>query len=219
MTKVLVLVFTVLFSYLFGSMNSAIVVCRIMKGKDIREYGSNNAGLTNVLRVFGKPTAAVTLIVDLIKGVVAVLLCKYVALHFDVEILSNPLFICYLAGIVVILGHVFPLYYGFRGGKGVLLTATTLLAIDPFTCALALSVFVIVVSLSKYVSLASILAGIAYPIITFITQTMRDYDKVWMNVVFTSLIALLIVVKHRSNIKRLLSGTENKLSFKSKSKE
>lgn len=219
MTKIMVLVFTVLFSYLFGSMNSAIVVCRIMQGKDIREYGSNNAGLTNVLRVFGKPTAIVTLIVDLIKGVVAVLLCKYVAVAFDVEWFSNPLFISYIAGIFVIVGHVFPLYYGFRGGKGVLLTATTLLAIDPLTCALALSVFIVIVALTKYVSLASILAGTSYPVITLITQTMRSYELVWMNVICTSLIALLIVVKHRSNISRLINKTENKLSFKSKNKE
>lgn len=219
MTKILVLAFTVLFSYLFGSMNSAIVVCRIMQGKDIREYGSNNAGLTNVLRVFGKPTAIVTLIVDLIKGVAAVLICKYVAVAFDVEWFSNPLFISYVAGIFVIIGHVFPLYYGFRGGKGVLLTATTLLAIDPLTCGLALSVFIVIVAATRYVSLGSILAAASYPVITFITQSMRDYNYIWMNVICTALIAVLIIAKHRSNISRLISKTESKLSFKSKSKE
>lgn len=219
MTKYIVLAFTILFPYLLGSMNSAIVVCKTLQGKDIREYGSNNAGLTNVLRVFGKPTAIVTLIVDLIKGVAAVLICKYVAIGFDVEFFGNPLFISYLAGVFVIIGHVFPLYYGFRGGKGVLLTATTLLAIDPLTWFFAMLVFFAIVALSRYVSLASMLAAISYPIITGITQTMRDYDHVLMNVFCTSFIALLIVVKHHANISRLIHGTENRLGSKPKDKE
>ena len=216
---VFVLLFTVLFSYLFGSMNSAIVVCRIMHGKDIREYGSKNAGLTNVLRTFGKPTALIMLIVDLVKGMAAVFICRALANHFDVEVLSNPLFISYLAGVLVIVGHIFPCYYGFRGGKGVLLTATTLLAIDPLTCGIALLVFIITVSITKYVSLSSILGAITYPVCTIISQTIRDSDKYakpWQNTLFALAIAVLIIVKHHENISRLLSGTENKLSFKSK---
>lgn len=216
---VFIVLFTVIFSYLFGSMNSAIVVCRIMHGKDIREYGSNNAGLTNVLRTFGKLTAAIMLIVDIIKGMAAVFICRLLANHFGVELLSNPLFISYLAGVLVILGHVFPCYYGFRGGKGVLLTATTLLAIDPLTCAIALSIFIITVSISKYVSLASILAAISYPIFTFVTQMLRDYDKPWQNALFALAICILIVAKHHANISRLINGTENKLSFKSKKQQ
>lgn len=216
---VFIILFTVIFSYLFGSMNSAIVVCRIMHGKDIREYGSNNAGLTNVLRTFGKLTAAIMLIVDIIKGMAAVFICRLLANHFGVELFSNPLFISYLAGVLVILGHVFPCYYGFRGGKGVLLTATTLLAIDPLTCAIALSIFIITVSISKYVSLASILAAISYPIFTFVTQMLRDYDKPWQNALFALAICILIVAKHHANISRLINGTENKLSFKSKKQQ
>lgn len=214
--SIFVFVFTVVFSYLLGSMNSAIVVCRIMQGKDIREYGSGNAGLTNVLRTFGKPTAAVTLVVDLIKGVAAVMLCRLLASQLDVVLFGNEMTVRYLAGLFVMLGHIFPCYYGFRGGKGVLLTATTALAIDPATCGVAFTVFLIVILLSRYVSLASISAAAAYPIVTFLMQLVRGYESPWMDALFTLAMSALIISRHHSNIKRLLNGTEDKLSLKSR---
>ena len=127
--------FTLVFSYLLGSVNSAITVCKIWKKADIRDYGSNNAGLTNVLRVFGKGPAAATLLFDLAKGVCAVLVCRIIVTYaFDVTFFNNDRFIGYVAGIAVMLGHIFPVFYGFHGGKGVLVAATTLIAIDPLTC-------------------------------------------------------------------------------------
>ena len=151
------LAFTIIFSYLFGSLNSAIIVCRVLKHKDIRDYGSNNAGLTNVLRVFGKGPAAATLLCDLAKGVLAVVICRLVVTNgFGVTFFHDDKFIGYLAGFFVMLGHIFPVFYGFHGGKGVLIAATTLIAIDPLTCAFSVAVFAIVLA-ATYAPLSHIL--------------------------------------------------------------
>ena len=207
------------FSYLIGSINSAITVCRILKKKDIRDYGSGNAGLTNVLRVFGKGPALVTLLADLAKGVIAVVVCRLVVTYgFDVVFFNNKLFIGYIAGLTVMLGHIFPVFYGFHGGKGVLITATTLLAIDPLTCLLSVTVFAIVLALSKYVSLGSICAAVAYPIFTVLTQSWRDIDSHWVNAGMACIFTVFIIFMHRSNIQRLLNGTENKFGSKKKDK-
>ncbi len=211
------LVFTIVFSYLLGSVNSAITVCRILKQDDIRKYGSKNAGLTNVLRVYGKGPALATLLFDLAKGVIAVLVCRFIVTNLlNVTLFNNEMFIGYVAGLCVMLGHIFPVFYGFHGGKGVLIAATTLLAIDPLTCVFALSVFIIVVAITKYVSVGSICAGYAYPLFTVITQLLRDINGVWLNTFMALVIGVLITYMHRTNIERLKAGTENKLSLKSK---
>lgn len=208
------------FSYLFGSINSAITVCKLWKKKDIRDYGSNNAGLTNVLRVFGKGPALATLLCDLAKGVIAVVICRIVVTRLaGVVFFDNKLFIGYVAGLAVMLGHIFPIFYGFHGGKGVLLTATTLLAIDPLTCLFSVLVFAIVLALTKYVSVGSICAAIAYPIFTIVTQSMRDIQGHWINTGMALIFTVLIIWMHRSNIKRLLNGTENKFGSKKKDRE
>ncbi len=217
MDYVLSIAFTVVFSYLLGSVNSAITVCKLWKKADIRNYGSNNAGLTNVLRVFGKGPALATLLLDLAKGVCAVLVCRWLVTHvFDVTFFGNDRFIGYVAGIAVMLGHIFPIFYGFHGGKGVLVAATTLIAIDPLTCILAILIFIVVVAFSKYVSLGSLAAAFTYPFLTLLTQYIRHSDGVWQNVLMSCIIGFLIVYMHRPNIKRLRAGTENKLSFGSK---
>ncbi|MBR6873586.1 MAG: glycerol-3-phosphate 1-O-acyltransferase PlsY [Ruminococcus sp.] len=217
MKEVLSIVFTVVFSYLVGSINSAITVCKLSGKEDIRKLGSGNAGLTNMLRVYGKKPALATLIADLLKGVVAVVICRVVVTYaFDVVFFDNKLFIGYVAGLAVMLGHIFPVFYGFHGGKGVLITATTLLAIDPLTCLLSVTVFAIVLALSKYVSLGSICAAIAYPIFTVLTQSWRDISAHWINAGMASIFTVFIIFMHRSNIKRLLSGTENKFGSKKK---
>lgn len=211
------LAFTIVFSYLLGSVNSAITVCKIAKKADIRDYGSHNAGLTNVLRVFGKGPAAATLVFDLAKGVIAVVVCRLVVTHgFGVVFFNNDRFIGYVAGLVVMLGHIFPVFYKFHGGKGVLIAATTLIAIDPLTCVCAVSVFAIVVYITKYVSVGSIVAAYSYPIFTILTQSLRHIDGAWQNMLMGLAIAFLITYMHRPNIERLKAGTENKFSFKKK---
>ena len=218
----LAIAFTVIFSYLFGSLNSAILVCKAWKHKDIRDYGSNNAGLTNVLRVFGKGPALATLIFDLIKGVAAVIICRVVVTNvMGVTFFGDDEFIGYLAGFIVMLGHIFPVYYGFHGGKGVLLAATTLLTIDPLTCALSVGVFILLVVLTKYVSVGSIAAAISYPIFTFVVQTfiIKYPEGVIPNTIVAAMIGAVIVYMHKPNIKRLMNGTENKFGSKNKTTE
>ncbi|MBR1663819.1 MAG: glycerol-3-phosphate 1-O-acyltransferase PlsY [Ruminococcus sp.] len=214
--------FTVVFSYLVGSLNSAIIVCRLWKKQDIREYGSKNAGLTNVLRVYGKGPALATLLCDLAKGVIAVVVCRIIVHQvIGVEFFDDPHFIGYVAGLFVMLGHCFPVFYGFHGGKGVLLAATTLLAIDPLTCVLSVAVFALMVALTKYVSVGSICAAVAYPTFTFIMQHFV-YDKgyaVLPNTLVAFLICVLIIYLHKPNIQRLLAGTENKFGDKKNKKE
>ena len=220
MKEFLCILFTVVFSYLFGSINSAITVCKIWKKKDIRDYGSNNAGLTNVLRVFGKGPALATLLCDLAKGVIAVVICRIVVKRIaGVVFFDNKLFIGYVAGLAVMLGHIFPIFYGFHGGKGVLLTATTLLAIDPLTCLFSVMVFAVVLALTKYVSVGSICAAVAYPIFTIVTQSMRDIQGHWINAGMALIFTVLIIWMHRSNIRRLMNGTENKFGSKKKNQE
>ncbi|MGN1134397.1 MAG: glycerol-3-phosphate 1-O-acyltransferase PlsY [Oscillospiraceae bacterium] len=215
--KITAIVFTIVISYLIGSINSAITVCKIAKHDDIRKYGSNNAGLTNVFRVYGKGPALATLLCDLAKGVIAVLICRLVVTYvFGVTFFDNTMFIGYIAGFAVMLGHIFPVFYGFHGGKGVLLAASTLLAIDPLTCLLSVSLFVIIVAITKYISIGSICAAVSYPIFTIITQMLRHTKGAVPDMIVAILIASCIIYMHRSNIKRLIAGTENKFSFKSK---
>lgn len=217
MNIVFSLAFTVIFSYLFGSLNSAIIVCRLLKKKDIRDYGSNNAGLTNVLRVFGKGPAIVTLLCDLAKGVIAVVVCRLVVHNvFDVVLFNDVKFIGYIAGFFVMLGHIFPVFYGFHGGKGVLIAATTLIAIDPLTCLFSVTVFAILLAATKYVSVGSICAAASYPLFTFIDQQFlnSNADAVLPNTLVAACIGALIIYMHKPNIKRLINGTENKFGKK-----
>lgn len=211
------LAFTIFFSYLFGSLNSAIIVCKIWKKKDIRDYGSNNAGLTNVLRVFGKGPALATLLCDLAKGVIAVVLCRHIVSGaFDTVFFGDDKFIGYVAGLFVMLGHIFPVFYGFHGGKGVLIAATTLLAIDPLTCLFSVSVFAVLLAATKYVSVGSICAAVSYPLFTFIDQHFLygSGDAVLPNTLVALCIGILIIYMHKPNIKRLMNGTENKFGKK-----
>lgn len=217
MTEILCIAVTAIVSYLFGSLNSAILVCRILKHDDIRKYGSKSAGLTNVLRVYGKAAALITLLCDLFKGIIAVVLARLIVTDvFEVLFFGDDLFIGYIAGICVVLGHIFPLYYGFKGGKGVLTSCTTMLAVDPVSTLLCLAVFIILVSFTKYVSLGSMVSSISYPIFTGITQTIRGYDGIWLNIMLAAVFSVVIVYKHKANIIRLKNHEENKLSFKNK---
>lgn len=204
---------SIIFAYLLGSVNSAITVVRIWKKKDIREFGSKNAGLTNTLRVFGKGPALVTLICDLLKGVIAVLVARLIGNLFGVD---NTLMVGYCAGIFCFLGHIYPVFYNFKGGKGVLMAATTLLAIDPITFCIIIPFFILLVLITKYVSLSSIISAVLYPILTYFSQSLRGYDTPLLNAGFALVMCIIIISKHKANIKRLIDGTENKFSLSKK---
>ncbi len=217
MVSISVIVLCCVAAYLIGSCNSAIITVKLLRHEDIRNFGSKNAGLTNVLRCFGKGPALVTLLADLLKGSLTILAVKAVvrAAGYTGDIMT----VGYLAGLLVMLGHVFPVYYGFKGGKGVLVTATVLLAIDPPTFGVVIPVFAIVLALSKYVSVSSITAAVAYPVVTFLLQFFvrkMEFSAVMCHTLFAAVSSFLIIYMHRANVKRLMEGTENKFSFSKK---
>lgn len=194
-----------LVAYLIGSISFAIIFSKKFAGFDVRERGSNNAGTTNVLRTVGKKAAALTLICDILKGVVAVLLAMLASniwQEADGELLK------YLAGLMAIIGHTFPVYYGFKGGKGVATSLGVLLVVNPQIGIICLVFALIIMIATRMVSLGSVLAATLFPILTVFMV-----DSFGAKVI-SILIALLVIFNHRSNIKRLKNGTENKISFK-----
>ncbi|MCM1524918.1 MAG: glycerol-3-phosphate 1-O-acyltransferase PlsY [Ruminococcus sp.] len=209
-------------SYLLGSCNSSIIVVKLLKKEDIREHGSKNAGLTNTLRCYGKLPALLTLIGDLAKGVIAAFLSIAAAKLILGENYEDVYFIDrraigYISGFFSILGHIFPVYYGFKGGKGVLVSCSILLVIDPVTFCIVIPFFAVVVILSKYVSLGSILAAAVYPAITFFVHRYAYGIPLGRSLLHTGLVLLtsaLLIYMHRSNIERLRNGTENKFGSK-----
>lgn len=184
--------------YLLGSINSSIIVGRLYR-KDIRMYGSGNAGTTNTLRVLGKKAALLVLIGDLLKGILSYLIGYYITKEPTAGM---------IAGSASILGHVWPIYFGFRGGKGVLTSFAVMLMMDWKISLMVLGIFIIVVILTRYVSLGSIIAAICLPILAAILS--RPVTQI----VFSIIIAVLLIFMHRANIKRLASGTESKLGTK-----
>lgn len=219
---ILAILISAVLSYLLGSFNSSILVVRLLKHQDIREFGSHNAGLTNTLRCFGKGCAALTLVGDLAKGIVAVLLSKDICelLGTGLTAQNDVHFIGYIAGIFAILGHVFPIYYHFKGGKGVLVGVSVFLGIDwkVFLCLIV--IFAVVLAISKYVSLGSIIAAACCPVVTFLFQFWQRGDLpmwyLWLNTGLAALMGAWVIYMHRTNIQRLKAGNENKFSFHSK---
>lgn len=214
-------VISAVISYLLGSCNSSIIVVRLLKRQDIREVGSKNAGLTNTLRCFGKFPALLTLIGDLAKGIVSVLLSILVFRLIPGEGSFNSQTVGYISGIFAILGHIFPVYYGFRGGKGVLVASSILLVIDPLTFGIIIPFFAVVLCISKYVSVASIASAVFYPVLTFLLHYFAEGEPLDVCLTHTALVSvtsILLIYMHRTNIQRLKNGTENKF-FKKKTSD
>lgn len=205
-------------SYLLGSCNSAIITVKLIKHVDVRDYGSKNAGLTNTLRCFGKVCALFTLLGDMLKGVLAVLISRGIFSWFGIGFGADndTRFIGYIAGIFAVIGHVFPIYYNFKGGKGILVSAAVLLAVDPLSFCIVIPFFAVVLAITRYVSVASISAAVIYPFVTFFTQYFRNsytLAQASLNTVFVVITSIMLIYMHRTNIKRLKNGTENKFSF------
>lgn len=207
--------------YLLGSINSAILTVKILKHEDIRNFGSGNAGLTNTLRCFGKQCALFTLIGDLSKGVIAVFLSQIFGNMLTGGTADLYLLGC-IAGIFAMLGHVFPLYHQFKGGKGVLVGVSIFLVLDWRVFLILIGIFSIVLAISKYVSLSSMIATICCPIATGLAQTFLPdirhqtftTGQIWLHVGILCIMAFMIIFMHRSNIKRLINHTEPKLGEK-----
>ncbi len=196
-------------AYLIGSINFAMVLSRARYHQDIRDYGSKNAGTTNMMRTYGKKAAALTLLGDILKGV----FCCAVGIFF-VGVWGG-----YVAGTACVVGHIFPIWFQFRGGKGVATTAAVVLCLSPLTFLLLFGIFVLLVLTTRYISLGSVVAMLFYPLTLYRffttgieTSVIVFPSRVW----FSFFIAILIIYKHKDNIRRLWEGKENKFSLNHK---
>lgn len=217
MFNILIMLLIVCISYLIGCVNASIIVTKLFDaGNDIREVGSGNAGFTNVLRTKGKKLAIYTFLIDFAKGIAAVYLA-HTLMTFCLGLDADSFSFCfgeYLACFFCILGHVYPCFFGFKGGKAILTTWAATLLIDWRIFLILISVFLIVLIISKIVSLASICAAFAFPIAVGILYFAIDADvnSGITALIFALLISILVVYKHRKNIQRILNGTESKIT-------
>lgn len=199
-------------AYLLGSIPSAVWAGRLFHGIDVREHGSGNAGATNVIRVLGWKTGVPVLIFDLAKGFLAAMLPKLFSLAPDgsAALVNLQIF----TGLMAIIGHVFPVFAGFRGGKGVAAMFGILLAIHPPVTLACLGVFLIIFLITGIVSVSSISAGISFPVFLL---TLFDTPSLFLKI-FSFIVAFALILTHRKNIRRLLNGEEPKL-FRKKPKD
>lgn len=200
--RVFLLLVTAVISYCLGSLNGAIISARFVFHKDVRNYGSGNAGLTNYYRTFGAPGMVLVILIDILKSTVAILLGGAL-----LRIVGVPLIGRLFAGFCLIMGHVFPAYYHFKGGKGAMCGIVLAFLTDWRVGVCCLIVFLLIVIFTRYVSLGSIIGAALFPVFVW----MFGYDT--LPGILALLSALLIVVEHAGNIVRLISGTENKLKF------
>ncbi|MBP1544079.1 MAG: glycerol-3-phosphate 1-O-acyltransferase PlsY [Oscillospiraceae bacterium] len=207
--------------YLLGGINTSIIVTKIRMGKDIRSMGSGNAGLTNTLRTQGKAIAGIVLLGDVAKAVLSVIAVRLSFLYIGgIDTLDLTLgmnWIGYMATLMVVVGHVFPVYYGFKGGKGVLAAISAIFTLDWRSAVILLSIFIILVAITRYVSLGSCIASSCFFITALIFTHFIDNDPSGIiNTILAACTAGLIVFMHRGNIQRLLTHTEKKLGEKAK---
>ena len=201
--------------YLLGSINSAIIVSKLFFHEDVRTHGSGNAGTTNVMRTYGKKAALFTLLGDILKTVISILIGGlFLGLYYKTGFSFG--WGGYIAGFFCIVGHVWPIYYRFRGGKGVLCLASAVLMLSPIAFIPLIAIFIILVAFTRYISLGSVISALLYPLILqrLATFFVRPPDA--LCILLCIIEALLIVFCHRTNIRRIMNGEENKFSFKSK---
>lgn len=202
-------------AYLLGSISFSILITRLFAGTDIRNHGSGNAGATNVLRTAGKLPAILTFLLDFLKCVAAILIAAFIAKQFNFSI-EYAIVLKYVTGIFCMVGHIFPLYFSFKGGKGVTTAAAIFLLLDWRCFVIAISLFIIIVTLMRIVSLGSILAAASTPLLTLFFQLPENRKTAIINTLLVSVIAIIVIVKHRENITRLLNGTEKRIGIKTK---
>ena len=198
-------------AYLIGSINFSIIISKKMAGFDVREKGSGNAGTTNMLRSVGKRAAALTLLCDVLKGVVAIGLAIIVGkLVKDL----NKALLVQLSAIAVVIGHTFPIFFQFKGGKGVATSLGVLLMVNWQIGLICLVFAVALIALTRMVSLGSVGAAILYPVLVMFIHNNYTVSEGSGYLIFSIILAVLVAFNHRTNIKRLMNGTENRISFK-----
>ena len=203
-------------AYAIGSINFSVLISKKMAGFDVREKGSGNAGTTNMLRSVGKKAAAITLLCDVLKGVVAIgiaLIAGSIVKNVDKAVLVQ------IAGILVVVGHTFPIFFEFKGGKGVATSLGVIMMINWKIGLICLVFAVAIMAFSRMVSMGSVGAAILFPVLTLFINTNFIVEASGMKYfIFSVILAAIVIFNHRANIKRIANGTENKLSFKNANK-
>ena len=203
-------------AYAIGSINFSVLISRKMAGFDVREKGSGNAGTTNMLRSVGKKAAIITLLCDILKGIVAIgiaLIAGNIVKNVDKAVLVQ------IAGILVVIGHTFPIFFEFKGGKGVATSLGVIMMINWKIGLICLVFALAIMAFSKMVSMGSVGAAILFPVLTLFIDTNFIVEASGMKYfIFSVILAAIVIFNHRANIKRIASGTENKLSFKNANK-
>ena len=199
----LVYLIIIITAYLLGNISTSYIVAKRLAGVDIRTRGCGNAGSTNVLRTLGKKAGALTFIGDVLKGLIAVLIARFIAYGVNLDNTTCA----YIAVVAVVLGHNYPVFLGFKGGKGVATSLGSMLGMNPLVALLCLGFFIIIVAITKYVSLGSILGIGLSPVIMMLNHNTKG-------VLVTLFLTISVVITHKENIKRLLNGTERKLGQK-----
>jgi acyl phosphate:glycerol-3-phosphate acyltransferase len=211
MTKIYLIV--AVLAYLLGAIPFGLILVRLFRGTDVRQIGSGNIGATNVMRTGSKGLGIATLVLDAAKGYMAVLVAMWITaprVHTDS---MSPLYTAAgIAALFAMLGHIFPVWLGFKGGKGVATGVGVFLALVPKAVLIVLGLFVVIFAAFRYVSLASIIATAAFPVVAYALLSRESEQLMFMPFIVAA--AALIIVKHRQNIRRLLSGTEHRLELK-----
>lgn len=210
-------IISAIIAYLVGSISSSVIISKKMAGFDVREKGSGNAGSTNVLRTVGKKAALLTLICDILKGVVAVLVAFIIGL-FAKE--CSKAVLVQLAAIFVVIGHTFPIFFKCKGGKGVATSLGVLLILNWRIGLICLVFALLIMALTRMVSLGSIGAAVLFPVLVIFMQNANYLVKgsKISYIIFGLCLAAIVIFNHRSNLVRIINGNENKLSFKKKDK-
>lgn len=202
-------------AYLIGSINFSVILSKKMAGFDVRQKGSGNAGTTNMLRSVGKKAAAITLICDILKGAVSIGIAILVGYLFNAQ---NKSILVQIAAIAVVIGHTFPIFFGFKGGKGVATSLGVLIMTNWQIGLICLAIAIIIMAITKMVSLGSCMAAIAFPLLTYFAANIFENAYIVKEgssyFVYSIILAVIVLFNHRSNIKRIITGKENKLSFK-----
>ena len=220
----LLLAIIILLSYLVGSIPNSIIISKAVKGIDIRKHGSGNAGGTNVMRVLGWKHGLLVILLDALKGAIAVVVIArlhYGPLPFtNISPFDDFTLVQIIAGMAAVVGHIWTIFAGFKGGKGIATALGMMLMLVTIDMLIALGVFVLVVSISRYVSLGSILTAIAVPSVLYIRENVFHVDIIGYDILFPFIVAmsLLVIFTHRKNLVRLFNGSESKISFKKKFK-
>lgn len=208
-------------SYLLGSLNFSIILSEVVKKKDIRKSGSGNAGATNMMRTYGIKAAVGTMLGDIFKVAIGILVAfailgvpmKYIFTNpADAAEIQRVMLYKEFAGLFCVLGHIFPLYFKFKGGKGVAACTGMVIIVDWRIALILFVIFVSVILISKWISLGSIIIAILYPVLIFV------FYKNWILSLVALLFTAIVIIAHRENIKRLIKGEENKISLKNKKK-